>query len=546
MKIKFLLVIIFSLFTCIGAQTNITGTLLGYDGKPMQIAHVSIYNPSIDNSRVISEVGKDGSYSLTINEKGPYYVNYVGLNHQGESVLLATENFVNEKIDVLLELKKFPASNYPNQIIGDFNGFNQSKAVAMKKTADSTYSAIIETKEDKIKFIIIVGMFNSTNGTQPAEYEFDTKKGIYLTVLNAVDGKVEVNFDPAKLPVSDSKAGLKFEKESQLSRIAQLKWDYSTITKEFMSVFLNSTLNNKKNTYDLAHQIKKFSELFNSETDPLVKQVIVLIEAELAALSTSRDDFKEDIANRLIKEVKLDSYLLKMNPGSWIGTVFEPRKAEIGNEKLRRAYVEQFLETSSLSNEDKAKLILTILQGVKLAHNEPMRKKYYAMMMDKYADTESAKKAKEFSDEFQLGPGSPVPKFSLVSHDDPKVTFTNESFKGKKYLIDFWATWCGPCKAEMPELHKVYQKFKDKGFEILSISFDQTEDAINKYRQGEWKMPWLHAFVDGDLRAKIAKDFDAAAIPKPFLVDGNTNRILALTTDLRGENLEETLEKFIK
>lgn len=59
-------------------------------------------------------------------------------------------------------------------------------------------------------------------------------------------------------------------------------------------------------------------------------------------------------------------------------------------------------------------------------------------------------------------------------------------------------------------------------------------------------MPWLHAFVDGDVRAKFAKDFDAASIPKPFLVDGNTNRILALTTDLRGENLEKTLEKFLK
>jgi len=56
-------------------------------------------------------------------------------------------------------------------------------------------------------------------------------------------------------------------------------------------------------------------------------------------------------------------------------------------------------------------------------------------------------------------------------------------------MIDFWVTWCGPCKAEMPVLHKVYEKFKDKGFEILSISFDQTADAIDKYRKGEWKMP---------------------------------------------------------
>lgn len=59
-------------------------------------------------------------------------------------------------------------------------------------------------------------------------------------------------------------------------------------------------------------------------------------------------------------------------------------------------------------------------------------------------------------------------------------------------------------------------------------------------------MHWLHAFVDGELRVKITKDFDATAIPKSFLVDGNTNRILALTIDLRGENLEKTLVKYLK
>jgi thiol-disulfide isomerase/thioredoxin/ASC-1-like (ASCH) protein len=417
----------------------------------------------------------------------------------------------------------------------------------MKMMPDSTFTAVIETKQDKIKFVIIVGSISGSNGTQEeAEYEFDARRGIYLTVLKAVDGKVEVNFDPAKLPQSEAKSTIKFGKESIVSKVAKLYWDYNSFSQEYINAFINTMLNNKKNTFDFDEPIKKFDELYINESNQFVKQIIVLLQAQLASLSQSKDDFKEKIANRLIEEIKLDSYLLNFNPGQWIGTVFEPRKKEIANEAARRGFVDKYIELSTISKEEKVKLVLSLLQGAKAAYNEPLRKKYFDLIMSKYADTESAKKAKEFSDEFQLVVGSPIPKFSLVSHDDPKITFTNDSFKGKIYMIDFWATWCGPCKAEMPELHKVYEKFKNKGFEILSISFDQTADAIDKYRKGEWKMPWLHAFVDGEIKAKLQKDFDAMAIPKPFLVDGNTGRILALTTDLRGENLEKTIEKFLK
>lgn len=548
MKKYLLLSILYILFLSSSyAQTTITGTVLGYDGKPIKMAHVSIYKVDNENSRVIAEVGKDGSYSISINEKGPYFLNYVGLEHNGESLLLATEDFANEKIDVTLELKKLYKSNLPNKVVGDFNNFNPLTAVEMVKQADSTFTATVETKEDKIKFIILVSSLSSTNGTQEAEYEFDTKRGLYLTVLKAVDGKVEIKFDPTKLPNSDVKASVKFEKESIISKVGNLYWAFNEVVKDYSNAVIGSMVSNKKNNYDLTPQIEKFEKLYEKENNPFVKQVILLLQAQVAGLLVApNEEINEKISNKFISTIDYKSYLLKINPAQWIATIFSPRKVEISNEKARRGYVDEFIEKSTLSDEEKAKLVLSILQGAKLAYNEPVRKKYYDLMMSKYGDTKTAKRAKEFSDELKLVVGSPVPKFSLVSHDDPKVTFTNESFKGKKYLIDFWATWCGPCKAEMPELHKVYEKYKDKGFEILSISFDQSEDAINKYRKGEWKMPWLHTFVDGELKEKLIKDFDAAAIPKPFLVDGNTNKILALTTDLRGENLEKTLEKFLK
>ena len=112
--------------------------------------------------------------------------------------------------------------------------------------------------------------------------------------------------------------------------------------------------------------------------------------------------------------------------------------------------------------------------------------------------------------------------------------------KGQVYLIDFWAVWCGPCIAEMPNLHKVYEKYKDEGFTILSLSFDGSPDEVTEYREGEWKMPWLHAFVKGGFQADVAKSFQVLGIPKPILI-GKDGAILATERDLRGEKLDKTL-----
>jgi hypothetical protein len=98
----------------------------------------------------------------------------------------------------------------------------------------------------------------------------------------------------------------------------------------------------------------------------------------------------------------------------------------------------------------------------------------------------------------------------------------------------------------MPNLHKAYEKFKDKNFAILSLSFDPKPEDIAKFRSEKWKMPWLHTFVEGGFASDLAKAFQVMGIPKPILVDGNTNTILATEMDLRGERLEKTLASVLK
>ncbi|MFC0185182.1 Peroxiredoxin [Pseudarcicella hirudinis] len=136
--------------------------------------------------------------------------------------------------------------------------------------------------------------------------------------------------------------------------------------------------------------------------------------------------------------------------------------------------------------------------------------------------------------------GSEAPEIALKTPEDKVLNLS--SLRGKYVLIDFWASWCGPCRRENPNVVRMYNKFKDKGFEIYGVSLDQDKDAwINAIKKDG--LVWQHVSDLQFWNSAAAVAYGVQGIPATFLLDKNGN---VIAKSLRGEELERKLEEVLK
>ena len=156
--------------------------------------------------------------------------------------------------------------------------------------------------------------------------------------------------------------------------------------------------------------------------------------------------------------------------------------------------------------------------GISLAHlhqDDAARAEFSTFLANDTITSSAHQRAQRFLDHVELARARMAPAFSVTALDGKQISL--DSFAGKVVLIDFWATWCGPCREALPHIRDIAHRFQEQPLVVISISLDRDEKKWKEF-VAKNKMTWLQ-YRDGGFEGPIARAFDVNAIPATFTID---------------------------
>lgn len=271
----------------------------------------------------------------------------------------------------------------------------------------------------------------------------------------------------------------------------------------------------------------------SNEKSQMKKILLLAIAAAILparlALADGTADASQEL-NALIKKVRTDIQSGKTTEADLSDDLkqFDVLLAEHKGEKTdavaRILYMKAELYAEVIKDDSKADALMSQLTN-------DFSSTPFVIKLQKMQAQEAAAKEIQSS----LVEGAQFPDFNEKDVTGKPLSIAD--YKGKVVMIDFWATWCPPCRGEVPNVVATYQKYHDKGFEIIGVSLDQDQQKLLDFTKQN-NMTWRQYFDGQGWGNALAVKYGIQSIPMTFLLDGN-GKIIG--KDLRGQDLTDAV-----
>jgi thiol-disulfide isomerase/thioredoxin len=521
--------------------THVKGKLLDVDGKPNKFALVAFAPSTSTVGHNFISCDAKGNYSIDITTPGVNRLLFSIPSHNSVQVPVMNNKNKTVTIDVTLAPYKYKDNFDEVSVTGAFNGYNIRSPEKMTKKEDGTYVYEVTTDEKEVKYQLckIEKLGRTINNPESEAYELDST-GDYRSVVKAVGGKALIVFDPSKLLIRDADYKVTFKGSDFDEKIFKYSDEYlkkSTDANNQMRAFIESKKNYQDFTYDAGDYLITLLTKIEKEKNKEIKDYLKLI---YVSFSTFRPKgYNNEKAIAFFESVSPENSAWDLAHTAFFAyyNLFPQFKwNELQDNFLKKTKSKQ-IKIAILSNK---------LSTAKFSRSDEELKRLHTLIRNDYSDIKELQDMlKRYPIESKIKIGVEIPDFEATSLDNANEKISKKSMLGKIYMIDFWATWCGPCVGEMETLHKTYEKFRGKGFEIISLSMDGDASDVTKFRNDKWKMPWKNSFIGNSEGRKLADNFEVIGIPKPMLISAE-GKILEMDETMRGEKLDETLVKYFK
>lgn len=380
--------------------------------------------------------------------------------------------------------------------------------------------------------------------SDPRFYYLGKDAKSFRTILLGPEPQITIKGDCRDLKSSAvENSPLNNEYDALKAQINDLKSQTSRLVQEYKKAFYDLDARNAVAAKMKALDEEKMILLDSLRTaNPFFSKIVAL--STYLSYQNNQGEFKNEIdyfAANFFKQVDFTDPVYNHLP--WVYESFNSYATTLSNLRIPAEVQKNFLEDAMSSIPKGSGTHRLALSGVVNAL-EQYKQPNFLYFGDQFLETFKEEDANTLASLTQriekarsFMVGGTAPDFTQNSPEGEPIKLSN--FRGKVVLVDFWASWCGPCRKENPNVVRLYNKYKEKGFEILGVSLDRDKarwlQAIEKD-----KLEWAQVSDLKGWKNEVARSYGVTSIPHTILLDAE-GKILA--RNLRGQNLEQKLSE---